>query len=194
MLLLRVTSMSKVLTSPSSPLKVLYNPKAFFIHAAWLHQACAHCAIFPCCLRRSLDRVSVPVWLVILSDQLGIVALVSRYPTNKLIPSGHIRWQEARRSPSLVLRRYAVLATVSSSYPLHQAVSQTLLTRPPLVSETASCFLLPFDLHVLGLPPAFNLSHDQTLQFKSLMLKELNFVMNYVFTLETWYSFFVLRR
>ncbi|EOH0881458.1 hypothetical protein ACLKT7_004133, partial [Salmonella enterica subsp. enterica serovar Give_var._15+] len=53
----------------------------------------------------------------------------------------------------------------------------------------ASCFLLPFDLHVLGLPPAFNLSHDQTLQFKSLMLKELNFVMNYVFTLETWYSF-----
>ncbi|MGU6379691.1 hypothetical protein ACV2B1_17330, partial [Salmonella enterica subsp. enterica serovar Javiana] len=45
-------------------------------------------------------------------------------------------------------------------------------------------------LHVLGLPPAFNLSHDQTLQFKSLMLNELNFVMNYVFTLETWYSFF----
>ena len=26
--------------------------------------------------------------------------------------------------------------------------------------------MLPFDLHVLGLPPAFNLSHDQTLQFK----------------------------
>ena len=27
--------------------------------------------------------------------------------------------------------------------------------------------MLPFDLHVLGLPPAFNLSHDQTLQFVS---------------------------
>ncbi len=119
MLLLRVTSMSKGINLlPSSPLKVLYNPKAFFLHAAWLHQACAHCAIFPTAAsRRSLDRVSVPVWLVILSDQLGIVALVSRYPTNKLIPSGHIRWQEARGSPSLVLRRYAVLATVSSSYP-----------------------------------------------------------------------------
>ena len=26
--------------------------------------------------------------------------------------------------------------------------------------------MLPFDLHVLGLPPAFNLSHDQTLQLK----------------------------
>eukprot|EP00493_Phyllostaurus_siculus_P003004 UN03017 len=26
--------------------------------------------------------------------------------------------------------------------------------------------MLPLDLHVLGLPPAFNLSHDQTLQLK----------------------------
>ncbi len=70
-------------TPPSSQLKVLYNPKAFFTHAAWLHQACAHCAIFPTAAsRRSLDRVSVPVWLIILSDQLGIVALVSPYLTN----------------------------------------------------------------------------------------------------------------
>ena len=28
--------------------------------------------------------------------------------------------------------------------------------------------MLPLDLHVLGLPPAFNLSHDQTLQLQSL--------------------------
>ncbi|OKW99520.1 hypothetical protein AWP87_09455, partial [Escherichia coli] len=34
----------------------------------------------------------------------------------------------------------------------------------------------------------------RTLQFKSLMLKELNFVMNYVFTLETWSPSLVLRR
>ncbi len=32
--------------------------------------------------RRSLGRVSVPVWLVVLSDQLWIVALVGLYPTN----------------------------------------------------------------------------------------------------------------
>ncbi len=32
--------------------------------------------------RRSLGRVSVPVWLIILSDQLPIVPLVGRYPTN----------------------------------------------------------------------------------------------------------------
>lgn len=32
--------------------------------------------------------------------------------------------------------------------------------------------MLPLDLHVLGLPPAFNLSHDQTLQFKHLWVFE----------------------
>ena len=113
--------MQLLTTLPSSRLKVLYNPKAFFTHAAWLHQACAHCAIFPTAAsRRSLDRVSVPVWLIILSDQLGIVALVSHYPTNKLIPPGLILTREARRSPSLLRRDYAVLAIVSNGYPPHQ--------------------------------------------------------------------------
>ncbi len=28
--------------------------------------------------------------------------------------------------------------------------------------------MLPFDLHVLSIPPAFNLSHDQTLQFNNV--------------------------
>ncbi|MCU1462667.1 MAG: hypothetical protein JWO37_2742, partial [Acidimicrobiales bacterium] len=64
----------------------VYNPKAFIPHAALLRQAFAHCARFPTAAsRRSLGRVSVPVWLVVLSDQLAVVALVGRYPTNKLI-------------------------------------------------------------------------------------------------------------
>ncbi len=63
--------------------KELYNPKAFITHAASLRQAFAHCAKFPTAAsRRSLDRVSVPVWLIILSDQLPIIALVGRYPAN----------------------------------------------------------------------------------------------------------------
>ncbi len=42
--------------------------------------------IFPTAAsRRSLDRVSVPVWLTILSDQLPVSALVSSYLTNKLM-------------------------------------------------------------------------------------------------------------
>ena len=61
----------------------LYNPKAFITHAASLRQAFAHCARFPTAAsRRSLDRVSVPVWLIILSDQLPVVALVGFYPAN----------------------------------------------------------------------------------------------------------------
>ena len=63
--------------------KGVYNPKAVIPHAASLRQASAHCAIFPTAAsRRSLDRVSVPVWPIILSDRLPIFALVSRYPTN----------------------------------------------------------------------------------------------------------------
>ena len=72
--------------SSSSPIKELYDPKAFFTHAALLRQAFAHCAKFPTAAsRRSLDRVSVPVWRIVLSDPLTIVALVGRYPTNKLM-------------------------------------------------------------------------------------------------------------
>ena len=71
---------------PSSLPKGVYNPKTFIPHAASLRQAFAHCAIFPTAAsRRSLGRVSVPVWLIVLSDQLPVEALVSRYLTNKLI-------------------------------------------------------------------------------------------------------------
>ena len=70
---------------------MLYNPKAFFTHAALLDQAFAHCPKFPTAAsRRSLGRVSVPVWLIILSDQLKIVGLVSVYLTNYLILRGLI--------------------------------------------------------------------------------------------------------
>ena len=69
----------------------LYNPKAFIAHTASLGQAFAHCPIFPTAAsRRSLGRVSVPVWLVVLSDQLPVIALVSRYLANKLIGHGLI--------------------------------------------------------------------------------------------------------
>ncbi len=84
----------------SSPLKVLYNPQAFFTHAALPDQACAHCPIFPTAAsRRSLGRVSVPVWLIVLSDQLRIVALVGRYPTNKLIRRRLIYQRKAIKVP-----------------------------------------------------------------------------------------------
>ena len=61
----------------------VYNPKTFILHAALHHQAFAHCELFStAATRRCLDRVSVPVCLIILSDQVPVVALVSRYLTN----------------------------------------------------------------------------------------------------------------
>ena len=76
-----------------------------------LDQGFPHCPIFPTAAsRRSLGRVSVPVWLIILSDQLLIVALVGRYPTNKLIRRGIIQ----ERPKPFPLRAYAVLAVVSN--------------------------------------------------------------------------------
>ncbi len=87
MLAMEVPSSDRVLACPYSSLPTeLYNPRAFIAHAASLRQAFAHCAKFPTAAsRRSLDRVSVPVWLLILSDQLPVSALVGRYPTNKLM-------------------------------------------------------------------------------------------------------------
>ncbi len=119
---------------------MLYNPKAFITHAALLRQAFAHCARFPTAAsRRSLDRVSVPVWLIILSDQLPIVALVSHYLTNK-----HNGARADHRGTSLY-QRPAFLPSpedvvsflgISSAFallsPTPGYVTHVLLTRSPL--------------------------------------------------------------
>ena len=55
------------LPSSFSWVKDLYNPRAFFSHAASPGQSCLHCPVFPTAAsRRSLDRISVPVWLAVL--------------------------------------------------------------------------------------------------------------------------------
>jgi hypothetical protein len=46
-------------------------------------------------------------------------------------------------------------------------VAYVLLTRPPLTFSEASSLKGPLDLHVLGTPPAFVLSQDQTLHKRS---------------------------
>lgn len=80
----RVPSSADVLGQPySSPAYEVYTPKGFLPHAASLGQAFAHCPRFPTAAsRRSLGRVSVPVWPAVLSDRLPIIALVGHYPTN----------------------------------------------------------------------------------------------------------------
>ena len=97
----------------SSPAKEVYILTDFILHAASLRQPFGHCAIFlTAASRRSLDRVSVPVWLVILSDQLTIVGLVSHYLTNYLI----VRRPLPKRINPLIRRSYAALDSISGAY------------------------------------------------------------------------------
>ena len=145
-----------MLPSKSSHIKAVYNPKAFILHAALLHQAFAHCGKFPTAAsRRSLGRVSVPVWLIILSDQLMIVALVSLYLTNKLI----IRRPLPKRR-SFAPKR---LCGIRPGFP-GLSLTMGYVPTPYSAVRRSSPEVLPLDLHVLGTPPAFILSQDQTLQ------------------------------
>src|SRR3954453_1098745 len=111
-------SSAGTVTHASSLLKEVYNPKAVINHETSLHQASAHCAISPTAAsRRSLGRVSVPVWPVALSGRLPVVALVGRYPTNKLIGRGPILRRNSFHHERCLSRSYPVLAPVSRGYP-----------------------------------------------------------------------------
>ena len=155
--------------SLSSHRTELYDTNTFFAHAASLHQGSPHCAIFPTAAsRRSLDRVSVPMWPFTLSGRLLIVALVGCYLTNQLISGESI----FDRSSLITLSCESVMSSgINPGFPrlslcLRQ-VTHLLLTRPPLIQDDvcprASVFSSSLDLHVLGAPPAFVLSQDQTL-------------------------------
>ena len=147
--------------------KEVYNPKAVIPHAASLHQACAHCAIFPTAAsRRSLGRISVPVWPDTLSGRLPVVALVGHHPTNKLIGRGPIPHRKSfPPQPHAWPWSYPVLDPVSQAYPEVQGRSPTCYSPVRHSSTPEGAF--PFDLHVLSTPPAFVLSQDQTLQTKT---------------------------
>ena len=115
-------------------MKGVYNPKAFIPHAASLHQACAHCAIFPTAAsRRSLGRISVPMCPYTLSGRIPVAALVGHYPTNKLIGRGPI----LHRKNFPPHPHSAVLSGIRPSFPgLSRSAGQithVLLTRSPLV-------------------------------------------------------------
>lgn len=124
-----------------------------------------------CCLlgsgrppRGSSGRVSVPIWLDILSDQLPVVGLVSRYLANSLIGREPLSERHSERvtflaEPSLrePMRYYPPFW---DGYPLlggglltcYSAVCHFVGAQTPTSS----------DLHVLGTPLAFTLSQDRT--------------------------------
>ena len=121
-------------------LKEVYNPKAVIPHAALLDQASAHCPIFPTAAsRRSLGRVSVPVWPVTLSGRLPVEALVGHHPTNKLIGRELIphRTQPKDQSFPRTTMQQCVISGIRPDFPgLSQSggqITHVLLTRSPLV-------------------------------------------------------------
>ena len=155
----------------SSSLIEVYIPKYFFLHAASLHQSSLHCAIFPTAAsRRSLGRVSVPMWPSILSDRLLIVALVGLYLTNRLISRGlilyHYRFSHRKMPPCELMRFYHkflyAIPRYKADYPRVTHPSATRIFR----SNRSLPSIPSFDLHVLSVPPAFILSQDQTLILK----------------------------
>ena len=124
-----------LLTNISSSLtKVLYDPRAFFTHMVLLDQSFLHCPIFPTAAsRRSLGRISVPMWPVTLSGRLPVKALVSHYPTNKLISRESI--PNRRNFPTPTMQQELLSGISPSFLKLSQSqgqVTHVLLTRPPL--------------------------------------------------------------
>ena len=119
----------------SSFITEVYNPKTFFLHAALLHQAFAHCAISPTAAsRRSLGRVSVPMWPFNLSVRLPIVDLVGRYPANYLIGRESILQRIAPliSPPCDGNMSCGISVRFQTLSPSEGQVTHALLTRPPL--------------------------------------------------------------
>ena len=84
MLLLKVTSQLTIISrEPFLPIESALQPEGL-LHTRGMAASGFRPLrnIPPAASRRSPGRVSVPVWLIILSDQLWIVALVGLYPTN----------------------------------------------------------------------------------------------------------------
>ena len=147
----------------------VYNPKTFILHAASLRQGCPHCEKFStAATRRCLDRVSVPVWLVVLSDQLPVIALVGRYP-HQLADRPRAP-QKAPGCPSFSVPANRQVATFGINPPFgglsptSGQVAHVLRTLAPLTRHRIATTTNPFDLHVLSTPPAFVLSQNQTLR------------------------------
>ena len=120
---------------PSSLSPEVYNPKTFFPHAASLHQGFPHCGISPTAAsRRSLGRVSVPMWPFNLSVRLPIVGMVSRYLTIYLIGRELIfqRISPLMSSPCGIDMLCGISVRFQTLSPSERQIAHALLTRPPL--------------------------------------------------------------
>ena len=142
--------------SASSPRTAVYTPKRVIPHAALLRQAFAHCGKFlAAASRRSRGRVSVPVWLIILSDQLPIIALVGRYPTNELIGRSllHRRVTPFLTLPTRRASAYGITRRFRRLPPASGQIGHVFLTRPPRESTEVNPVRLACIRHAASVDP-----------------------------------------
>ena len=143
--------------------KEVYTPKNFFLHAASLGQAFAHCRIFSTAAsRRSGTRISVSLLGNSLSAPLPVIGLVSHYLTNYLIGPRPIKERIASLSNSFKNWNYWELPHLSISYAQLFGMYQGI-TNP---SATPNHKDWAYDLHALSTPLAFILDQDQILNKK----------------------------
>ncbi len=128
-------------------LTAVYTPRGFLLHAALLGQAFAHCPIFvTAATRRCPGSVSVPMRRVTLSRPLSVVALVSRYLTNKLIEHGSLMDRQVRRSPPLITEtsESVISSGISNTFAKGRSPS---LSRSPRYVTHALLSLSPLTVH-----------------------------------------------
>ena len=105
------------------------------------------------------------MWPIGLSARLPVVGTVGRYPAVYLMGRDPI--PPARAFPGSPCGGPGV-SGISLGFPRlsrrRGQVGHVLLTRSPLYARPKASY--SFDLHVLGAPPAFILSQDQTLRGK----------------------------
>ena len=114
---------------------------------------------------------------------------MSLYLTNYLI----LRRPFPKRINPLIRRSHAALATLSGSYSslwgTFPRVTQPSAARHHFSLQLQNKFrtkvrsMLPLDLHVLGAPPAFILSQDQTLHKKIVIDKSMQPITQYKLTM-----------
>ena len=121
-------------------MKAVYHPKAVIPIAALLHQVSATSTIFTTAPhRRSLGRISVPVWPVALSGRLPVEAMVGHHPTIKLIGREPIPHQKIFQTPTM---QQELLCGISPRFRRlshsEGQVTHVLLTRSPLIQTRRS--------------------------------------------------------
>ncbi len=120
--------------------------RAFFPHAAWLDQAPAHCPIFlTAASRRSLVRVSVPVWGAPLSGPLTIGAMVGRYPAIELMVRMAIRYRPKPLDPPRCRGRstWGINPGFPGLFPRNGQVPYALRTRAPVADSVQAQIAAP---------------------------------------------------